>query len=449
MRKGTQRLLSGVLLISICGLLAFGLWRRGWLLPSLIAAPHSAAKGRHGPKASKGTKKSRHGGHKSAAKLRQVAVFEIEAQRRPVQFLQSGRVLARDAVTVGALRGGAVSELSLERGDPVKKGQVILRLVDDDVALSIAEGRARVSRAKVVLEQNRREETRAVTLEKRGVGTSLEAALARDKKRLAEADLAIAEQSLRRSLRDQRDAVLIAPFDGVVVERKTAPGSWVNRGASVLEMVGLKRVTIQVGLTGPRVLRLKAAMQEGGLNLRIRAPELGADEWTELVMLERPRIAPVGDVAGMFPVEFTVKNQRGLLPGMVLPEVRIDTGLVDRGIFVPRNAVLGVDDIPMVMVLDAKGQARQRKITLDFRGTGSLRVLDGLKQGDKVITVGHENLRDGQAVLVRSARGKAPARLAPKGATSAAPTEAQSAAPQSQPGSTSSEKRTAAAEQSR
>jgi len=87
-----------------------------------------------------------------------------------------------------------------------------------------------------------------------------------------------------------------------------------------------------------------------------------------------------------------------LKPGMFV-EVRIATGKKDNVLVIPRKAILYKQGKTFVFVLNKK-QAGQRLVVLGLTEEDMAEVTSGLNEGDVIISVGVENLKDGQAVDV-------------------------------------------------
>ena len=97
----------------------------------------------------------------------------------------------------------------------------------------------------------------------------------------------------------------------------------------------------------------------------------------------------------------------GLQPGTYL-EGRVESG-TSQSLAVPTAAVVSRDGFPCVFVVDAQGQARQRRIDTGSADGGWTAVRGGLKPGDRVVVEGAGFLTDGDRVRVVAAGAKASA----------------------------------------
>ena len=104
-------------------------------------------------------------------------------------------------------------------------------------------------------------------------------------------------------------------------------------------------------------------------------------------------------------VRALVPNPDGLLkPGMFLT-VRISRGAAD-ALVLPEEALVPEQGDVFVFVV-ADGKAEKRLVRIGQRRVGSVQVVQGLAEGDSVVTEGTQKLRDGVAVKVVQPTGDA------------------------------------------
>lgn len=162
-----------------------------------------------------------------------VARVERPAGERTVTL--PGDVRAFWQATLYAKVNGYVSEMRVDRGEAVKKGQVLARIASPETD-------HQVSAARATLAVRRRNAARAERLAPGGV-------VSRQDLDQSRADLAVAEADYRRALSLQEYEVLRAPFDGVVTARYVDPGallSATSNGAPVVDVSSPGRVRIFV-----------------------------------------------------------------------------------------------------------------------------------------------------------------------------------------------------------
>jgi RND family efflux transporter MFP subunit len=132
----------------------------------------------------------------------------------------SGQIEPGVQMPIAPRNAGYVVAVLVREGDVVKRGQVLIRLQDDDLANGEAELAARADLA-------RRQQLRAQDLLKQGFISQAEVDRTRTEHDAARAGLA-RSQSQRRFLQ------LTAPADGLILKRDVEVGQFVNMGQSLL-----------------------------------------------------------------------------------------------------------------------------------------------------------------------------------------------------------------------
>lgn len=121
----------------------------------------------------------------------------------------------------------SVTEVLVEAGDAVKKGQVLLRFDARAVQALAQRAQTELTRRSVTRDEAERELRRAVTLHKRKLLSDHELQTARIDAARADSDFSAAQAANAQAQLDLEHCTLRAPFDGVVVQRTADPGQTV------------------------------------------------------------------------------------------------------------------------------------------------------------------------------------------------------------------------------
>ena len=87
-----------------------------------------------------------------------------------------------------------------------------------------------------------------------------------------------------------------------------------------------------------------------------------------------------------------------LKPGMFI-EARIVIGMKENVLVIPRRAILYKQNLTYVFVMN-RNQVSQREVTLGLTEEDDVEVVSGLEEGETIVVVGVEGLKDGQRVDV-------------------------------------------------
>jgi RND family efflux transporter MFP subunit len=266
--------------------------------------------------------------------------------------------------------GGRLAARGADEGDQVRKGQVLARLDDADLAGSVDEQRARLDYA-------RSQNARVSTLAARGFVSSGEAERTR-------AELQAAEAALRRLRALREQTVLLAPADGTIIRRDGEVGQYIGPGQAIFVLA----------CCAP--LRVTAEIDEEDIN-RVRVGQavlLKADALPGQVFEGKVSdVTPKGDpVARSYRVRIALAAPGALQTGMT-----VDANLVvaqrDNALLLPASAVRG----DAVWVVDGR-HARRRSIVAGIRGAQNIEVRQGLQAGERVVAQPDDALREGRWV---------------------------------------------------
>ncbi|HTF89152.1 MAG TPA: efflux RND transporter periplasmic adaptor subunit [Planctomycetota bacterium] len=343
-----------------------------------------------------------------------LAVTENEATSRAELEGRKAELANREAALLQGEAGVRVArnELALQKElESVGAGEERLvdladaRVAEATAALEIL--RANVSIARAELDKAQARHTRAardveLRLEDKLALSASAASLANAQAEVAGAQVALDEAKLRLSRTD-----IVAPADGVVLERAAMPGTALDPGAgtglvctlfdpahlrvrvdvpqadvSKLRVGGTAEIALDVRAGKPyhgeivRVLE-KADIQKVTLQVHVRIDD--GDEWVRPEMLAQVRFHAAPSASSAEAPNAAASNQRVEVPARV----------VDAG-----GRVWIIDGV--------KGTAQPRKLELGAQSGEWVEVLSGLDVSDKVIDEGRAGLEAGDPVRVEN-----------------------------------------------
>src|SRR5881394_929576 len=164
-----------------------------------------------------------------------VQIFEAQAGSSNKRTF-TGVVEARVQSDLGFRVGGKILERSVNMGERVQKGQILMRLDSVDLKLSLAAQQANVEAARAKYTQTKADEARFAALVKSGAVSRQEYDQARAALDSANAQLDAAEAQARVSNNSSEYAVLLADADGVIVRTLSEPGQVVAAGQTVIQL---------------------------------------------------------------------------------------------------------------------------------------------------------------------------------------------------------------------
>jgi RND family efflux transporter MFP subunit len=160
--------------------------------------------------------------------------------------IQAVGMLEAPEVNITSRIAGRITRLELLEGDHVKKGQLVCEIEDVDIRNQVAKARADQAKAVADLAEARRTYARDDALFSEHVISTKErddAATAVDD---AEAAVLSAEANVRYYNDQLTDTKIVAPVDGVIVNKALEVGEWVTPGTPILTVDDLTTVWARV-----------------------------------------------------------------------------------------------------------------------------------------------------------------------------------------------------------
>lgn len=299
-----------------------------------------------------------------------------------------GIVFFKELSEVATEVSGKVTEVVFEEGQRVTEGQVLVRLDDALLKKELGASRATAERYKSELEDSKVRFERAKMLLEDEVTTPQQYDMLRFEVESDTHQLASMRAEVGRieTLLDKH--TIRAPFDGIVVERRTERGEWKGIG-QVVAVIALENI-FDVIVDVPEE-QLRWIVEDSEVALR----SVDNRKFHGRVVTILPR----GDiVTGLFPVKIRVEA-RDLYEGMSLM-VSLPDGEKQECLFVPRDAVISrIDGSYVVFTLRNMTTVIHQVEVLGYQGMNAA-VSGPTIRGDNLqfIVKGHERLRGGDKV---------------------------------------------------
>ncbi len=328
------------------------------------------------------------------AEAARVSVAPAEVASFGERFSLTGTLTAERDAQLSPRVDGLVSRVHVDAGDHVEAGQVLIELDPSVGRQALARVRAQEAEAEAAVREAGRLLAEARRLGKDQLIAATQVDARESELRLAQAALASARAGAREQAELVERHALPAPFDGVVAEKLTEVGEWVQRGTPVLALVATGSVRLDLRVPQERFAQIGDATR-----VRVYADTLGGEPLSARIGAR----VPVNDPgARTFLLRLLVDDPDGrLLPG-ASARAEIDLPAGAPALAVSRDALLRQPDgghhLFVVETGEAGPVARQRSVRV-LRERGDRVAVDGeLKAGEQVVVRGNEALRDGQAV---------------------------------------------------
>ena len=372
-------------------LLAGAAW---WLAPSSVKAADTAG-----------------GAPKTAPAKAALTVTTTSPTRGdwPTRLSANGNIAAWQEAVVGAEIGGLrLSEVLVNVGDRVRRGQVLARMQADTVAADVAQSKANLAEAQASLAEAQANADRARQLQATGAISAQQIAQYETGAQTAQARVEALKARLHADEVRLAQTAVKAPDDGVISARAATVGAVLQPGQELFRLIRKERLEWRAEVTASDLDRVKPGMA------------------ASIVTPSGKRVA--GKVRMVAPtVDPQTRN------GMVYVDIATDAaaradaraGMFARGEFdlgraaalsLPQSAVLLRDGFSYVYRVGADNRVTQTKVGVGRRQGDRIEITSGIDASARVVASGVGFLADGDTVLVVQAP---PAGAAPASAPSA------------------------------
>ena len=338
------------------------------LIPLIIAGCGDDKEG-----ASKGGRPS-YGGRNNAPT--DVVTSTVKISDFKDTFTALGTARAKGSIDITSRSTNIIKEILFKEGELVEKNTLLVTLDNRELTAELAIRNAS-------LDELRSQYRRLESLSKNQAITESELEERASQVKIAEAQLAVTQAKLD-------DTYIKAPFRGRLGLRAVSIGSLVQSTTQITTLDDTSIIkaifavpesflsTIDIG----QFVSIKSSIFETKIfEGRIKTINSRVDDATRNIFIVAE-----------------INNSKNLLkPGMFLT-VNIDRERKN-SILIPEESLAPRLGIQYVFVIE-DNKAKEVKVKLGSRITGSIEILDGLKEGDVIVTEGIQKLRSGQPVKI-------------------------------------------------
>ncbi|GHB56574.1 efflux RND transporter periplasmic adaptor subunit [Persicitalea jodogahamensis] len=288
-----------------------------------------------------------------------------------------GTVVPNEEVELKAEIAGRLIQLNLREGAPVKKGQLIAKINDNELKAQLAK-----LEYNATLTRNREERQKKLLKIEAISQEEYEIAMNNVSTSQADRDLIMAQLE-KTEIR--------APFSGTIGLKNISEGAYLSPGTSVVTLVQTNPV--KVDFTIPeryaREIRLGSTVQLGldGDAVRYPARVVALDPKVD-ENLRTQRVRAILPNPG-----------RLFVPGMFV-KVQVDLSDNSTAIMIPTDAIVPVLKGKKVFVVK-NGKAREVMVTTGLRTDQKIQITEGLATGDSLIVTGIMALKPDVSVKVK------------------------------------------------
>ena len=323
--------------------------------------------------------------------LAQGDVAAISARALSVSLPLSGSLAPLNQATIKAKVSGEIHETTVQEGQQVSSGQVLLRLDAADQRARLTQQQAMLDEAQARLSMASKNEANSQALLKQKYISQTAYDTTQNSVDLARASVKSAAAMVEIARIALADTVIRAPMAGIVSKRHVQAGEKVAPDMPVYTIVNLAQLTLEAPVPSAEIPRIKI-----GQEVRFKVDGFGARDFAGKVT----RINPTTESGSRaMLVYIAVDNGDGALRGGMFAKGSIVTERSMVAPMVPLTAVRTEKHGTVVYAL-VNDKVVEQPVTLGLRNEdeGYAEVTDGLAPGARVIVAKLDGVKPGHGV---------------------------------------------------
>ena len=304
-----------------------------------------------------------------------VATLNPETFKRYIEL--QGTVDAKNSVLITPKSGGAITAMYVKEGDHVSAGTVIGKIDDSIMRESIEEVKSQLVLINTLYDKQK-------SLWDQKIGTEIQFLQAKNNKEAIEKKLVTLNAQLSQSK-------IVSPMSGVVDQVISKVGELASPGMGVVKIVNLSNLKVAA-----KVSDTYAASVKKGDEVLIRFPDLKKEVKARISFVS----TTVDPLSRTFTIEANLPAVKDIKPNM-MAQIQINDATSKNALVIDQNFIQSTESGQIVYVAGTEGSkkvAKAKTVKTGLSYNGKVEILEGLTAGDQLITLGYQEVSDGQQI---------------------------------------------------
>jgi len=321
-----------------------------------------------------------------------VTATEVKTQAVPIVLEAVGEVQSIKAPKIGAEVAGRVTQLLVDVGDVVAKGDVLGELDRSGILLELDVARAERSRVKALTTNQELVLRRQQDLKKKSFvsESAIDDAKAqlralREQLKVAKAQVALAEYKLSKT-------IITAPLAGKIDSRIVSVGDYVKDGAALFTIADTETLRIQMVFPEPAMAQLHK-----GTPLKVITAVNPGNKFDATITEIRPQV----ESANKGVVAYADLADPSLTRAGASAAVWATLAVHEDAVVIPQTSLVQRPAGEVVYVIGANNKVSEHVVISGARLENSIEIVKGIEPGVQVVVDGAGFLTDGVAVEIK------------------------------------------------
>ncbi len=297
-----------------------------------------------------------------------------------------GDVATDDNIIIYPEFSGLLTQVNVDEGDEVRKGEVLARIDDGGLSSQLAQLEAQAALAKTTFERQKR-------LWDQNIGSEMQYLEAKTN-----------YESMQNSVNQLKSqigkTVVRAPFTGTIDEVFTERGEVVNPGQNRLfRLISLENMYVEADVPENYLSQIKK-----GTDVKVEIGTLGKEIEGKVTQVG----SNINPNNRTFQVQIAIPNPKGMIRPNQIATIKLNDYTAESAVIIPESTIqknaLGESLVYILESNDQKDTGIAKKVIVEtgYVYKDSIEITKGLKSGQVLIVEGAKNLRDGQEVKFRN-----------------------------------------------
>lgn len=337
---------------------------------------------------------------KKEVRMERIANVSVQpaAKKQFRPFIEAtGTLNPFEEVSIGAEIDGIIRTVKADEGTAVSKGMLLATIDDIEYSQGVLSAQAALKQAEATFANTKIEFSRKEALYKEELVTKQQYDDVYTRLTLTESDVERAKAALSIAKQKLAKTRIYAPLASRVKEKMVSEGDFVKNGARLFTLIQPNPLKLRFSISERDVGKMKV-----GQDVSVKVDAFPDREFKGKVSIVFPSLEE--KTRTLF-IEALVPDKEGVLKPGLFARVILYTGGMQDTIVVPNTALLYEGDrIRTYVVEDDK--AKERPVKLGNKYGDEIEIVEGIKEGDKVVIAGQQGLSEGAKVNFQGVQRK-------------------------------------------
>jgi RND family efflux transporter MFP subunit len=328
----------------------------------------------------------------------ELPVITVKTRDTVLQTSYVADIQALKNVEIRSRLKGFLEHIYVDEGKPVRKGQVLFKLNDEEYRVALSRARAALSNAEADAVATRLEVDRVKMLVSKKVISNSELEVAQSKLKADQATIAEARTSVQSAQNHIAYTVIRAPYDGIIDRIPLKAGSLIEEGTLLTSLSDISSIYAYFSFPENEYLKYQRSINNGDTESsnEVKLKLSDGSSYTHTGTIETIE-GEIEQNTGSIALRAKFPNPHKLLRHGASGKVYI-TSEMDDAVMIPQKSVFEVQDKSYVYLVGPDNKLHMQAFIPLTRFSQYYVVKEGIKAGDKILFEGAQNARDGMVI---------------------------------------------------